>query len=261
MRSARLVLPLAAVAVTMAAASAAQAQAGVDLTCIVNGNATVEAGLSTHWGDGHGVQNVSDDITDFPAGLDVERGGYNFTATEMNEFACSGTLQGTVFAGITGTLHSEGYWDMLTCGTGYAHDLDGSNTSMTFLNGLVTLGTGGNGVIGYEITFNAGTGHLRVGPDGAPSQAGMFEALPADSDPTYPGGVHGKHDADGDAVRGSSLGWSAMHDDMDSTFTGTGSINITPTAPDNCATAQSEGTTNYNDTDAFDVAGSFTISG
>jgi hypothetical protein len=47
-----------------------------------------------------------------------------------------------------------------------------------------------------------------------------------------------------------------MHGSVDSDFVGTGFVHITPQAPDNCATANDEGT--FNDTDGFEVIGYFT---
>jgi hypothetical protein len=249
---------------------AASAQAQTEIVCIFTGvSGTLTAGNGTHGGHGHGIQNVVDDASDpssvttplgpaidIPAGgLDVERGSYSFTTDGGAGIAtCAGRFEGALLPPTAVTISSDGFYDSIVCGTGFAHDLDGSGTTVR--------GTGiaiGPDELGYEIAFAAGAGAVVIGPDGQPALSGATELLLRDTDPDHPSGEHGFHAADG--VFPSSAGWS-IHGDKASDYVGTGVVHIDPgktrnplAADDNCLTQINEN--DLNDTDDFEVAGAF----
>jgi hypothetical protein len=215
-------------------AGAAQAQTG--LTCVFEGRANVNDG------HGHGIENSQPDALD-PV-FDVERGSFAFASgggPVPFEAVCGGVVFGVPLVAVDAVITSSGFYDNIVCGTGFAHDLDGNSTRIDLLLGTVSLTN-----IGYEIMFRGGEGEINIGPDGAPSRAAVTELLPPDSHaPTHgPDGVGG-----------------GMHGVIDSSYTGEGEVDITPVAPDNCATAQQEGGDPFSDTDAFLVEGSFTLNG
>ena len=199
-------------------AGIAQAQTG--LTCVFDGL----SGQLTP-----GIPNIVAD-----AGLDVERGAYNFSSTGGPfSTVCGGIVFGVPVAAVNASITSSGFYDNILCGQkGFAHDLDGNSTTIT-LAGFAQLTN-----IGYDIQFKGGGhGDLQIGPDGAASRAGASELLPADpAAPTHPA----------DGVGGG------MHGAIDSSYTGEGEVRITPVAPGNCVTTS---------VSAFEVSGSFTLTG
>jgi len=256
---------LASLAV-VAAMLAGTAQAQTTVTCVFTGlSGTLNAGTSAHGSHGHGIQNAQDDALD-PA-TDVERGSYNFQTGPPAAATCGGTFNGIPVPATTAVITSSGFYDNIVCGTGFAHDLDGSGTSITA--GAIVISPALGDHFGYEIKFKEGEGKLWIGPDGKPSKAGATELLPPDLDATYPGGVHGVHDQDGASP--SSAGWGLMHGDVVSNWIGDGHVDIKPgpssavppPAQDNCVNQVNEtGVDNvapgYNDTDQFRVTGYFT---
>jgi hypothetical protein len=238
---------LAVVAVMFAGVSSAQAQtAGV---CVFTGlSGTLKAGDGTHTpanNENHGIENIQADVSRGLAGsfgLDVERGSYQFSTGAPAAADCVGLLNGVPTVALDTTITSNGFYDNIVCGTGFAHDLDSSGTTFAALN----VGpNAGQDDAGYEIPFVAGNGPLLIGPDGKPPLAALTELLPADN---IEGGAHGVHAAD-------SNGGTAMHGNVVSDFVGTGAVHIAAVAPDNCGTANDEGT--LNDTDSFEVTGFF----
>jgi hypothetical protein len=120
------------------------------------------------------------------ASFDVERGTYNFSGNGT----CAALLAGVPVIG-TSPITSVGDYDNISCGTGFAHDLDGNGTSFP------GLGVSPSNPAGYEIPFFFGTGPLLIGPAGKPPLARFTELLPPDAAaPTHPadgvgGGMHG----------------------------------------------------------------------
>jgi hypothetical protein len=180
-----------------------------------------------------GIQNA---VPDIPPLVDVERGTYNFGGNGT----CAGLLNGAPQTG-TFPITSAGNFDNIVCGTGFAHDLDGSGTT------LAALGVGPTNPAGYEIAFVAGTGPLLIGPAGKPALAGLSELLPADaSAPTHPA----------DGVGGG------MHGTVASNFVGGGLVNIVPGSaappnPPNENCIEPSPPDPDGDTDQFAVTGFF----
>jgi hypothetical protein len=228
--------------------AAAQAQGPAEVTCIFDG---LSGKLDD--GHGHGIQNAQ-----FDASIDIERGSYNFSTgggVATLEAICGGEIGGIGFVGLNAEITSSGFYDNKLCGTGWAHDLDGNSTSISFTSASVPPLLQARAFsltnIGYEIDFDAGNGPLYIGPDGGIPLSGLSEFFPADSHAP-------SHGADGVASGPTPSPFSSMHQNIDSDWIGDGEVHITPRAPDNClnAAAESDG---FNDTDEFLVSGSFTM--
>ena len=172
-------------------------------------------------------------IANDPGLIDVERGSYNFHtggATGNLGAVCAGVFGGSPDVG-TVDITSDGYYDNIICGTGFAHDLDGAETSLT---GTGVLGTTINiSNAGYEIPFVGGVGPLLIGP--GPSLAALSEVLTA-----------GGH---------AATGPDAGHGDKTSDWLGAGLVQITPDA------LNGGGDCVVNDTSEFQVRGLFVGAG
>ena len=196
---------LLVVAAMFAGVSTAQAQTEV---CVFEGVAVLDPG----------IQNISDDLGD-PDPFDIEQGEYIFDGE------CAGT-------GVE--IHSDGYYDNILCGSGFAHDLDGSGTAVGVLGGW-----------GYEILFAGGVGALFIGPDGRDPLVNQLSGDLGIADGDHQGGAATAGDADHN------------HSAVESGFTGHGAVWITPGAgphpsPQQNCTFSSSGTT-----DQFRVHGFF----
>ncbi len=220
------------VAVTAAAAAFAAAFIGPPSASAAVGDAGVCVfdGLS-----GQLNPPIQDVLSD--AGLtDVERGSYNFhssgaTLSVLPHAVCAGRFGGDVDVAEV-EIRSDGYFDNILCGTGFAHDLDGAQTTVV---GTGVLGTSINiSGAGYEIPFVAGVGPLLIGP--GPSLAGLVTPG-THAGAAVPDGTHGAKTSD---------------------WVGTGIVEITPDffgSGDNCV-ASPDG-----DTDQFEVHGFFAVAG
>jgi len=201
---------LLVVAAMFAGVSTAQAQTEV---CVFEGVAVLDPG----------IQNISDDLGD-PDPFDIEQGEYIFDGE------CAGT-------GVE--IHSDGYYDNILCGSGFAHDLDGSGTAVGVLGGW-----------GYEILFAGGVGALFIGPAGRDPLVNQLSG-----DLGIPDGDH----QDVDPPEDDPDNADHVHGPVESGFTGHGAVWITPgdgsvppsEDPDNCISSD-DGTT-----DQFRVAGYF----
>ena len=226
---------LAVVAAMFAGVSTAQAQvpptAGV---CIFTG---LSGQLQP------GIENAVPDVNDLL--VDVERGTYNFGGSGT----CAGLLNGVPTTG-SFPITSAGSYDNIVCGTGFAHDLDGSGTT------LAALGVDANNPAGYEIPFVAGNGPLLIGPEDKPALAGATDVLGGVT------GVEGTHPADGKAGTGTS----SLHGDVRSNYVGAGAVNIIPgtNGPlsgqppnENCTEPAGFQPGEDGDTDQFAVTGFF----
>lgn len=217
---------LAVVATMFAGISSAQAapSAGV---CVFQGL----AGTLTP-----AIPNAVPDLTDGGSPLDVERGRYIYNGTGAT---CAGVFEGSPDVGNV-AINSAGYYDNLICGTGFAHDLDGNETSVV---GTGTLGTSINVTgAGYQIPFVAGVGPILIGPNGAPALPGIVTP-----------GTHS-----------GATGADANHSAVSSAWTGAGVVQITPgrdtDAPatrDNCITPAGTPAGNDGNTGSFQVKGFF----
>ena len=212
---------LAVVAVMFAGVSSAQAQtAGVCVFTGLSGQLTP------------GIEDASAD----DGVIDIERGSYNFTSggtTPDVPATCAGVFDGTPQVDQV-DITSNGFYDNIVCGTGWAHDLDGSGTTVTGLTTGISIGPN---EAGYEIPFVAGNGPLLIG--GPTATVDASELLPAD-----PG--RGSHS--------TATGLDATHAGVSSSFTGVGFVHITPDSAqgDNCVASTGDA-----ETDAFEVAGFF----
>ena len=109
------------------------------------------------------IQSIESDLLALTP-LDVERGDYNFSTGAPLNTACAGEFNGNPRVEQSGTIVSHGSYDNILCGTGFAHDLDGDGTAVSFASGN---GIGGSAdPIGYEIPFIAGQGPMLIGPKG-----------------------------------------------------------------------------------------------
>ena len=227
---------LAVVAAMFAGVPSAQAQttAGV---CVFTGLA---GGLTP-------IPNITADV----GTPDIERGTYSFSTAGGGTAACAGVFAGApdVVTTEDGTLgiDSDGYYDNIYCGTGWAHDLNGSDTTVRVR--ATTLNT-----VGYEIPFVAGVGPLIIGPDDAPATAAASELITAGD---HTGHVTANDVGDEDQSHGTPT------DGKDSKFVGGGGVVISagsgepPTVPhDNCFNAD-DGDSLPNHTNEFLVAGFF----
>jgi hypothetical protein len=194
---------LAVVAVMFAGVSSAQAAtAGV---CVFSGLA----------GELTPIQNAQPDLEDLgqpgnplPAPLDFEQGGYKYGHSNPGGATCGGVLNGNLVVPSlgNGTITSDGYYDNIICGTGFAHDIDGSDTH------LIGAGNDITGV-GYQIPFVAGVGPLLIA-DGAPNLAGLLA-------PNHGAG------ANDDETHADA---STTDPNTGLTYTGAGLVQITPGA-------------------------------
>jgi hypothetical protein len=201
---------LALVATMFASVSSAQAKTAV---CVFDG---LSGQLTPP------IESIQEDLTTPTTPLDIERGGYNFSGSAA---VCAGTFPGNVATGVS--ITSGGSYDNIYCGTGFAHDLDGSDTNV---GAPVSAGIDEDGKrVGYEIPFVGGTGPLLIGPNGKPPLAGATDLLPPD-----PGNNPANH--------------ADAHNPVQSGYTGAGVVNIVPEMPGNCVTTA---------VDQFHVAGFF----
>ena len=221
---------LAVVAAMFAGTSSAQATAGV---CVFEGLAgTLEPDIPP----------ISADLSP-----DFEQGAYEYTGSTA---ACAGEFGGEPEVSAEVQIDSAGLYDNILCGTGFAHDVDGSDTTVegTSLvgppvdaNGEDTISIG-PGEAGYEIAFVAGVGALRIGApgdDGHPSLSAVAPAHPP-ADPMV-------SDPDED------------HDSITSDYTGAGIVQISPgTGPE---TAVDQNCLVNDPVSAFQVAGFFVATG
>jgi len=194
-------------------------------------NAAVgDAGVCVFTGLAGGLTPGIQDISNDPGLIDVEQGNYTFATT-------GGTAQVATCAGVFGgapqvqnvSITSNGKYDNILCGTGFAHDLSGANTHVTAPGIDITNA-------GYEIPFVAGVGPLVIGP--GPSLAGLVTGV-LPKDPV---------DADNHAHPAKTSDWL-----------GAGLVQITPgtsvgLGQDNCVS-------NDGRTDAFQVKGFFVGAG
>ena len=163
--------------------------------------------------------------------LDIEQGSYVYSG---NTAVCAGVFDGAPQAAADVNITSNGYYDNLICGTGFAHDLDGSGTTVNSPSAGISVSGAG-----YQIPFVAGIGPILIGPSGAPALAGLVA-----------GGHAGASGAD------------ANHGAVSSAYTGAGLVQITPgndadVGPqrDNCITPAAAG--NDGNTGSFQVKGFF----
>lgn len=223
---------LVVIATMLAGISSAQAQtAGV---CIFSGLSGQLQGNGQPAGTG--IPNALPKLSSDP--LSVDRGSYSFSGRSM----CAAVVTSTPVVGNFQML-SSGFYDNLVCGTGFAHDLDGSDTFFGAFN--VSSGN----PAGYEIPFVAGTGPMLIGPDDRAPLAGATELLPPAA------GALGTHPLDGKAVNSAGVPSPyAMHGWMKSNHVGVGEVTTVPASPDNCLNAGPDG-----DTDQFSAAGFFVL--
>ena len=128
--------------------------------------ATMFAGISTAQAQSAGVcvfEGLAGNLTPpLPAGstdtIDFEQGTYDYGGPAR----CAGKFGDDVItptgAGPNVRIDSDGYYDNMVCGTGFAHDTDGSNT-------VVQQTAGGSATVdnvGYEIPFTNGQGPLLI---------------------------------------------------------------------------------------------------
>jgi hypothetical protein len=132
---------LAVVAAMFAGVTSANAQAG-------DAGACVFTGLS-----GQLNQPIPPGLTD-PL---IQEGTYSFTGTDVT---CAGVFGGQVITPLDDiTLTSNGHYDNIVCGTGFAADPNGSGTTLAAPAKGLSVSN-----VGYEISFVAGVGPLRIGP-------------------------------------------------------------------------------------------------
>lgn len=205
------------------AIGSAPAQAQTDAVCVFEGL----VGTVTP-----SIPNALPDALDGNP-LDWEQGSYSFSGTA----ACAGAWAGSFEVEPTFRINSQGYYDNLICGTGFAHDGDGSSTTMS--SGRVTLSG-----IGHQIDFVNGHGELYIGPTGAPSHARAAGA------PNHVG----------------ATGSDAFHGPISSAYVGRGDVEITPgrdsdppAARDNCMTSAGTPPGGDGNTGSFEVKGHFGI--
>jgi hypothetical protein len=165
-----------------------------------------------------GIENLANDPP-----LDVDRGSYSFSTgggAGGLQAVCAGLFAGEPELDTDANIESDGFYDSIICGTGFAHDLDGDNTivfgTSESVPPVLDATTYSLGNAGYEIPFVAGNGPLLIGPDGKPALSGLSQNIASDMNaPTHgPDGVGG-----------------GMHGAVDSSYTGVGAVHITPRAP------------------------------
>jgi hypothetical protein len=179
------------------------------------------------------IPNAIPDISDLNP-LDVEKGSYSYSSAGGGGTAlCAGVAGTTVVPPTAATILSNGGYDNIICGTGFAHDANGDASSISA--GALSLGGSGDPG-GYQIPFVGGVGPLLIGPNGAPNLGVVLT---------------GPNAADGAAT-------------ITSNYIGTGLVQITPgsdadspTSRDNCVSPA--GTTgpfsNDGNTGSFQVKG------
>lgn len=222
---------LAVVAAMFAGVPTASAthNAGVCVFTGVAGNLTDEGGSG-------GIPNAIPDALDTNP-LDIEQGKYTYNSSDGGTAICAGEFggQAPVIAN-PATISSTGSYDNIVCGTGFAHDIDGSQTQITAGVGSIPAGSAG-----YQIPFVGGVGPLLIGPNGAPNLAGLVPGVTNHTDTT---------------------GADATHGAVSSQYVGAGVVQISPgrasnTSPshDTCVlpSVTPPGTT--GDTDEFEVKG------
>ena len=235
---------LAVVAAMFAGVQSAQAQtAGV---CVFSGLA---GGLTP-------IPNITADT----ATPSIERGTYSFSTAGGGTAACAGQFEGQRGVATTAngslTIDSEGYYDNIYCGTGWAHDLNGNGTFVRIGTGTIPPSTGATITdAGFEIPFVAGVGPLLIGPDDAPATAAASGLI-------GPGG-HGAHVTANDVGTEDENHGPLGGDGKDSKYVGGGAVVISagsgepPTVThDNCFN-QDDGDSLANHTNEFLVAGFF----
>jgi hypothetical protein len=227
---------LAVVAAMFVGSSTANAshETGNGGVCVFTGLA---GGLSPQ------IESIQSDIGNPPDPIDaitsIERGSYQFGG----DATCAGRVGPRVFApnptvSLTNArITSNGFYDNILCGTGFAHDHTGANTNVAVTSGVVvdtstvppTVNPNGSGPaitgVGYEIPFVAGNGALLIG---LPAPLNNLSA----------------------AVTGT--GAHHPHPGVSGGYVGAGYVHIQPRAPGNCVTT---------DVSAFDVAGAFVAVG
>ena len=168
--------------------------------------------------------------------IGVETGEYTYGG---NTAVCAGVFEGTPQVATNVQINSQGYYDNLICGTGFAHDLDGASTTVSG-NGIDVSGAG------YAIPFVGGVGPLLIGAPAGPAAtlAGVVN----------PGGHPGAGGPD------------ANHGAPTGSYTGAGLVQITPGSDadvgpqrDNCITPAVGG--NDGNTGSFQVKGFFVAAG
>ena len=238
---------LAVVAAMFAGVQSAQAQGPTAGVCVFSGLA---GGLTP-------IPNITADT----ATPSVERGTYSFSTAGGGTAACAGVFEGTAGVATTPnglTIDSEGYYDNIYCGTGWAHDLNGNGT---FVRITQTIPPSPGATItgaGFEIPFVAGVGPLLIGPDDAPATAAASELIPPSGDDDHSSHVTADDVGTEDENHGPLGG-----DGKDSAYVGGGAVVISagrgepPTVPhDNCFN-QDNGNSLPNHTNEFLVAGFF----
>jgi hypothetical protein len=204
--------------------------AGVCVFTGVAGNLTDESGAG-------GIPNIIPD-----ASLDIEQGKYTYNSNDGGTAICAGRFNDTqpVVAN-PATISSTGYYDNVLCGTGIAHDIDGSGTSITAGVGSIPQGSAG-----YQIPFVGGVGPLLIGPDGGPNLAASLPGVTNHTDAAAAGDT-------ADASHANSVS---------SEYVGTGLVQISPgrasntsVTHDTCLLPAVPQVGNTGDTDEFEVKG------
>ena len=141
-----------------------------------------------------GIPSAHHDFTHDSELHDFEFGSYDYSGFAT----CGGVFDGTVVTPSQDNafITSNGRYENIVCGTGWALDPDGSNTVVTVQGPTAAIEVTD---VGYEIPFVGGNGPLHIGT-GLPSTA-----------PAHTGTIGGR-------------------------YTGSGAVHIQPRSPGNCAT-------------------------
>ena len=143
---------LAVVATMFAGISSAQAAVGDAGVCVFTGLA---GNLVDSENGAAGIPSAQKDFQSDMDLADIERGTYNYGGPAT----CAGVFNGIpVVPALNNTnITSNGNYQNIVCGTGWAQDIGGANT--------VADGPGAADItnVGYEIPFLAGTGPLFIG--------------------------------------------------------------------------------------------------
>ena len=175
-----------------------------------------------------GIQDAVPDVLSAPVGpLDYEQGTYHYGG---DTGVCAGVFNNAPQVSPATSITSDGEYDNILCGTGFAHDVDGSGTVISG-NGISI----GPNAAGYQIPFVGGVGPLLIGPNGAPNLS---------------------------RVAGAPDTGTAEDGNISSSYVGAGLVQITPgndadapTARDNCLLSPD------GKTDSFQVKGFFVAAG